>query len=501
MDIKTRSGSVLNFKSDAAMFTVFEDKRPALLGALSEADKALGGVISRAFEKGEFTGKKDEVIFFHCGAAFPGGPERIIVAGLGKKERFSPDAVMSAAGVSAATARGLNLKEIAVDAMPPEGVSLKDFGSLWTQGALLGLYTFTTFKTPDPHKKDLSKIVLITPDRASEKEALSGVAVGKVIAESVAFARDMINTPANEMTPTVMAERAREVAREFSLKLKVMDVAECKKLGMGAFLGVASGSKQPAKFIVVEYGGGTKKAKPVVIIGKGITFDSGGISIKPVEGMEKMKYDMAGGAAVIAAIRAAAGLKLPVNLVAIVPATENMPDGAALKPGDVVKAMNGKTIEIISTDAEGRLVLSDALCYAKRYKPGLVIDIATLTGACVIALGDLAIGLMGNDAALIDEVRRSGDAVNERLWELPMWDEYLDRMKGDVTDLKNVGGRAAATVTAGKFLQEFVDGFPWAHLDIAGTAWEEKGKPYVPKGATAVGVRLLVEFLRNHRNV
>ena len=211
--------------------------------------------------------------------------------------------------------------------------------------------------------------------------------------------------------------------------------------------------------------------------------------------MEKMKYDMAGAGAVIAAIRCAAALKLPLNVVAIAPCSENMPGGAALKPGDVVRAMNGKTIEIISTDAEGRLVLADALCYAKRYKPKAVIDFATLTGACVIALGDLAIGLMGNDRELIEDVRDAGEAVKERAWELPMWDEFLDYMKGDVTDLKNVGGRRAMTVAAGKFLQEFVD-YPWVHFDIAGTAWEEKGKPYCPKGATAVGVRLLVEFLK-----
>jgi leucyl aminopeptidase len=266
---------------------------------------------------------------------------------------------------------------------------------------------------------------------------------------------------------------------------------------MGSFLGVAQGSEQPAKFIVLEYKGGKKADKPVVIVGKAITFDSGGISLKPTEGMEKMKYDMAGGAAVIGAVRAAAALRLPVNLVGIVPASENLPSGKAAKPGDVLTAMNGKTIEIISTDAEGRLVLADALVYAyKNYDPKAVIDIATLTGACVIALGDLAIGLMSTDDKLAKDVLKAGDAVQERLWQLPMWDEFLDAMKGSVTDLKNVGGRSAATVTAGKFLQEFTGKAPWAHLDIAGTAWEEKSHPYRPKGARGTGVRLIVEYLK-----
>jgi leucyl aminopeptidase len=494
MDIKIKKGSILSEKSDAAIFAVFEDEKPS--GALAEIDGRLNGVISSSLKSGEFTGKKDETIFFHD--ASKTGPSRIILAGLGKRDKFTPDNLMRAAGASASLARKLGLKDIAVSGEASEGLTDHEFASLWSQGALLALYNFDTFKKPDLNKKSLKSLTFMATDRDMESAFKKGAAEGKIIAESINFAKDMINAPANEMTPSVMASRAKTAAKDVGLKIKVLEADECRKLGMGSYLGVAKGSKEPPKFIVLEYSGrkrGRGGKAPYIIVGKGITFDSGGISIKPSEGMEKMKYDMAGAGAVIAAIRCAAALKLPLDIVAITPCSENLPGGAALKPGDVVRAINGKTIEIISTDAEGRLVLADALCYAQKYKPAAVIDVATLTGACVIALGDLAIGLMGNDRALIDDVRDAGEAVNERAWELPMWDEFLEYMKGDVTDLKNVGGRKAMTVAAGKFLQEFVD-YPWVHLDIAGTAWEEKGKPYCPKGATAVGVRLLVEFLR-----
>ncbi len=494
MDIKIKRGSVSSEKSDAAVFTLFEGERPD--GALAEIDDMQGGVISRTIASGEFTGKRDETALFHL--VSKAGPARVILAGLGKRDKFTPDNLMRAAGAAAGLARKSGFREISADASLPE-ISSRDFASIFSQGALMALYDFNKFKSAEKNKKEIKTLTFFTEDKAEEAALKKGAAEGRIIADSVNFAKDMINAPANEMTPSVMASRAKAAAKDVGLKLKVLDEDDCHKLGMGAFLGVAKGSKQPPKFIVLEYSGGKKSESPFVIIGKGITFDSGGISIKPSEGMEKMKYDMAGAGAVIAAIRCAAALKLPVNLVAIAPCTENMPGGAALKPGDMVRAMNGKTIEIISTDAEGRLVLADALCYAARYRPRAVIDIATLTGACVIALGDFAIGLMGNDKELTGEIIKAGESANERAWELPMWDEYLDAMKGDVTDLRNVGGRKAATVTAGKFLQEFVD-YPWAHLDIAGTAWEEKGRPYCPKGATAIGVRLIVEFLRGNGN-
>ena len=266
---------------------------------------------------------------------------------------------------------------------------------------------------------------------------------------------------------------------------------------MGAYLSVAKGSNEPPKFIVLEYKGA--KGRPLVLIGKSITFDSGGISLKPADGMEKMKYDMAGGAAVLGVIKAASELKLPVNLVGILPATENLPGGSATKPGDIVKSITGKTVEIINTDAEGRLVLADAIGYAKRFNPGAIIDIATLTGACSIALGSEAMAMMGNDRGLMDKIKKSAGNTYERVWEMPLFDEYREYIKSDIAEIKNTGGKNGSLVTAAYFLYEFAEKTPWVHLDIAGTAWAEKDKPYIPKGASGIGVRLVMDLLKNFK--
>ncbi|HNV64783.1 MAG TPA: leucyl aminopeptidase, partial [Smithellaceae bacterium] len=268
------------------------------------------------------------------------------------------------------------------------------------------------------------------------------------------------------------------------------------KLGMNALLGVASGSAQEPKFIILEYSGGKKGNAPIVLVGKGLTFDSGGISIKPAEKMDEMKTDMSGGAAVIGAVMAAADLRLPLNVVGLIPATENMPGGSALKPGDILKSYSGKTIEIVNTDAEGRLILADALSYASKFKPQAIIDIATLTGACVVALGDDVIGMLGTDEKLKSEISQAARESGELVWELPLWDIYSEQIKSDIADYKNSGGRAAGTITAAMFLSKFVGDFPWVHLDIAGPAWFEKDRPYIPKGASGIPVRLLVEFLK-----
>jgi len=282
-----------------------------------------------------------------------------------------------------------------------------------------------------------------------------------------------------------------------SLKKKVFDNRKMEKLAMTALLSVARGSMEPAKFIILEYSGARSAKKPYVIVGKGITFDSGGIYLNPEDKMEEMKSDMSGGAAVLAVIKAAAELGLPLNLVGLVPATENMPGGRAFKPGDVLWSMSGKTIEVISTDAEGRLILADALTYAGRFKPRAIIDVATLTGACIIALGDDVIGMMGTDDALKHDLQRAAGETGEKLWELPIWDDYAELIKSDVADMKNTGGRAGGAITAAIFLGKFVGDAPWVHLDIAGPAWLSKDKPYIPRGASAVGVRLLVRFLRD----
>ena len=294
------------------------------------------------------------------------------------------------------------------------------------------------------------------------------------------------------MTPTEIAKAASSL-RSKKLSVRVLDRKDAKKLGMGSFLAVARGSKEEPRFIVLDYKGAA--GAPVVLIGKSITFDSGGISLKPSEGMEKMKYDMAGGAAVLGVMKAVSDLRLPVHIIGILPATENLPGGSATKPGDVVKSLSGKTIEIINTDAEGRLVVADAIAYAKRLKPKAIIDIATLTGACLIAFGNEAIAMMGNDRKLLDALKKSGENTYERVWEMPLFEEYKEYLKSDIADIRNIGGRNGGLVTAAYFLYEFAGDTPWVHLDIAGTAWTEKDKPYVPKGATGIGTRLIFDII------
>ena len=318
---------------------------------------------------------------------------------------------------------------------------------------------------------------------------------GKVLAEAAILARDMINEPANVMTPTRIAEIAQQVAQEGGLGIKVLERAQMEELGMGALLGVARGSDQPPKFIVLEYSGdpGTP-SNNIGLVGKGITFDTGGISIKPAAGMEDMKGDMAGAASVVGAMQAISQLKPTINVTGIIAATENMPGGSAQRPGDVVRSMSGKTIEVINTDAEGRLVLADALIYARQMGITRLVDIATLTGAMVVALGHACSGVMGNDQELIDQTIKAGQSTGERIWQLPMYDDYKDQIKSNVADIKNTGGRAAGSITAAQFLAEFAETTPWAHLDIAGTYFSDKDKGYLVKGGTGVPTRTLVNL-------
>jgi leucyl aminopeptidase len=312
----------------------------------------------------------------------------------------------------------------------------------------------------------------------------------------VVVARDLVNSPGNNKSPPYLAEQAQIAANESTLKCKILGQKDLAKEGFGALLGVAQGSVREPHLIILEHHGGSKNEAPVALVGKGVTFDSGGISLKPGEKMDEMKMDMAGGAAVIGTMLAAALLELPVNLVGIVPTVENMPSGTAYRPGDILTSLSGQTIEVLNTDAEGRLILADALTYVKRYDPKLVIDLATMTGACIIALGHHASAVLGNDEKLVQSLLNAGEESGERLWQLPLWDDYDQQIKSDVADVKNTGGRPAGTITAAAFLKKFASDFRWAHLDIAGTAWRDQGQPYTPKGGTGVGVRMLVAFLQ-----
>ena len=364
-------------------------------------------------------------------------------------------------------------------------------------GLLLGVYEFNELKTRERDKiKEIGEGILLGETPEEIKGIGDGAKAGRIISEAVYMARDLVNGPSNRVTPTVLAEKAEEIARTHGLEIQVLEGSQADALGMGAFAAVARGSHEPAKFITLEYNKG-QAFDTIALVGKGITFDSGGISLKPSEGMERMKDDMSGAAAVLGAVEVAVRLQLPLRLVGIIPATENLPGGKAYKPGDVLKTLSGQTVEVISTDAEGRLILCDALTYSLRYQPKAILDLATLTGACVIALGNYVSGIMGNDEALLKRVEEASARTGEKVWRLPLWDEYFDYLKSDTADFRNVGTRAAGAIIGGIFLSKFVEKIPWVHIDIAGPASIEKDRPYVPKGGTGFGVRLLVQMLRD----
>ncbi len=495
MKIIVKTGRLEKFRTAAAVLPVFEggdqDK------AVERMDTALGGIISRILKRGDFTPKPGSIhLLSHGGKT---GAERIVLAGLGKKQDLTVERLRQAAGKALPAARAAGAGD-AVFVLDGIGIDPREAGQAVAEGSMLGLYRFLKYKTTEDNgpRKDLRSLTLLT-EKASVVPALrQGVSTGEEIAGSTAMVRDMVNSPSADMTPTAIAGIARRIAQASRLKLTVLDRKQMQKLGMGALLGVASGSVQPPKFIILEYRNGGKKPF-IALVGKAITFDSGGISLKPGENMDRMKDDMSGGAAVLGALRNAAALRLPLNIVGLVPATENMPSGSAYKPGDVLRTMSGKTIEVLNTDAEGRLILSDALAYACRYKPAAIIDIATLTGACRIALGQEASGMLGNNDKLKERVKAAGERTGERVWELPLWDGYCELIKSDIADMKNTGGRDGGVITAACLLSKFVEKYPWVHLDIAATAWTDKDRPYSPKGATGIGARLLTQFLRDFR--
>ena len=465
----------------------------SVVASLSELDRATGGIVARAITSGDFKGKRDDTTLL-----YPSGikAQRVLLVGLGKAGDVTRNSIRRAAAIAAKRARGLGARQfafaVAVEAR--NGVAAGDLGQVIVEGAAQGAWTFTELKAAsDDPKPDLETVAVVS-DQKEEKAIAAGERLGEAIAAGHYLTRYLQMQPGNVCTPSYLADRAKELADQYGFKLTVLDRAKLAQEGMGALLAVAQGSAQEPRLIVLEYRG-SGDAAPIALIGKGVTFDSGGISIKPAQNMEDMKYDMSGAAAVLGTFEALGRFKPKINVVGIVPATENLPSGTAVKPGDVVKSHLGKTIEIVNTDAEGRLILCDALSYVRRFKPAAVIDIATLTGAVVVALGQVAIGAMANDDALAAEVREAGERAGERCWPLPLWDEYRDLLKSDIADVKNSGGRGAGSIAGGWFLREFVEGFPWVHLDIAGTAYTDGEAPHQAKGPTAVGVRLFSEFI------
>jgi leucyl aminopeptidase len=450
-----------------------------------------------AFSGGDFTGTEGETVLLYASGEL--AAPRLLLVGLGDRSSFTLEKLRRTAAIVAKRIRSLRIREAAFALPCPEGVSIEGSARSAAEGAVLGAYRFTRYKTdgaeaePAEEDSELDSFELVLGDLADEAAASRGVDVGVKVAAGTLLARDLANEPSNAATPEYLATKAREISEKYSMEAKVLDRAGIEEEGLVGLATVGRAAENEPRFIVLEHRKGTDAA-PIVLVGKAVTFDSGGISIKPSSGMEDMKFDMSGGAAVLGAMEAVGALDLPLNVVALVPATENLPGGGAFKPGDVLRMHSGKTVEILTTDAEGRLILADALSYARRYEPAAVVDCATLTGACYVALGDHASGLMGNDEDLIAEVQAVGETTGERAWPLPLFDEYTEQIKGDVADIKNSGGRYGGALTAGAFLKEFAD-YPWAHLDIAGTAYGKKGNAYTPKGATGVPARLLVEFL------
>lgn len=494
MKINVLAGKIEKHRTDAAIILIFENEKP---GRTAErVDKALGGMISRLIRKGDFRPKTGAIHLLYPEGRLPA--VRLLLVGLGKRSEFTNNRLRQAAGKAAPSLRSAGAQGITI-VTDGIGLDAEELGQALTEGSVLGLYRFLKYKTSEESdlKKDLRTITLLTDSSRAVKAMQKGVKAGEAIAQSTVMVRDMVSSPPVDKTPAIIASKAKEIARQFGLKVQVLEKDHMRKLGMGALLAVASGSAQLPKFVIIEYRKGGRKPF-IALVGKTITFDSGGISIKPAENMDKMKDDMSGGAAVLGAIRNAAALRLPLNIVGLLPVTENMPSGSAYKPGDVLRTLSGQTIEILNTDAEGRLILSDALTYACRYKPAVIVDIATLTGACGIALGHEAIGMLGTDDRFKQKMRAAGDRTGERVWELPLWEEYYEQIKSDIADMKNTGGRAGGVITAAALLSKFVQKFPWVHLDIAAMAWTEKERPYTPKGATGIGVRLLTQFLRDY---
>jgi leucyl aminopeptidase len=467
-------------------------------GELAALDDATSGALGRAIQRRDFRGGRDETLLLGGGAA---GVQRVLLVGIGPLAADLKPGERAVRIRRAATLAGRQANKIGVGAVAFYGATSDAIAEAAVIGLAMGAWDWKETKSPVPEtdqRAPLTSITIIARDMPSGTKAAveRGVKQGQALAEGYALARRLGMLPGNICTPDYLADTARDIAKRFGMKVTVLGRKEMQAEKMGSFLSVAQGTSQDPKLIALEYNKGKAGTQPIALVGKGLCFDSGGISIKPAAGMEWMKFDMCGAAGVLGAMEAIARLELPINVVGLIGSTTNMPSGEAVKPGDVVQASNGKFIEIINTDAEGRLVLADVLTYAKRFSPSAVVDAATLTGACVIALGHTATGVMGNDEKVIQEVLDAAKKCGEPGWPLPMWDDFKELIKSDVADIKNSGGRPAGTITAALFLQEFAEGYPWVHLDIAGTAYTEADLGTIPRGPTGVPVGTFVEFVR-----
>ena len=478
--------------------TQLEGEKRRLPARVNALDRALGGRISTVLDSGDFRGAPGQQLLLYPGDDLPA--KRLLLIGLGKETKIDADTLRSLAGTVVKEARSRRATKVQLAAPAVRRVKAPAAAQALAEGAVLGAYRYDDFKEPgEDAPPEVAALQLSFEKSTDLRGARAAVKRGVILAESQNVARDLSNAPGNTLPPAALAREAQKVAKQVGLKVKVLGPAELKKRKMEAILAVGAGSANPPRLIALEHvpSRKPKKGEAICFVGKGVTFDSGGISIKPSAGMDEMKHDMSGAAAVVGALRACALLNVPYYVVGIIGAAENMPSGTAYRPGDVVKAASGKTIEVLNTDAEGRVVLADAFHYAKtEYEPQVMVDLATLTGACVVALGRWATGAFGNNDKLVERLRKAGDAVGERVWPMPLLDGHRKAVKSEIADVKNTGaGREAGASTAAAFLDAFVGDTPWVHLDIAGTGWSGRSGAYQPRGATGVGVRLLVELL------
>ena len=488
MQFSTKRGAPEMRATPCIAVGVYADRK--LSAAANALDRAAEGALGEVLRRGDMEGKLGATLLLYRVAGI--AAERVLLVGLGTEADFGEREYREAAraAVKAAQETGAGMLTLCFTDIRAgrrdAGWKARQVAQVATECA----YRFDAMKSKKTDPRPLAHVELLAAARDAAAAA-RGLRQGEAIGAGVSLAKDLGNLPGNVCTPTFLAEQAKKIAKEWKLGVDVLERRDMEKLGMGSLLSVAQGSRQPPKMIVLHYAGGAKKAKPVVLVGKGITFDTGGISLKPGAEMDEMKFDMCGAASVLGALRACAEMKLKLNVVGIIPTTENMPGGAATKPGDIVTSMSGQTIEVLNTDAEGRLILCDALTYAERFEPEAVVDIATLTGACVIALGHVASGLYSNKDALARELLAAGDDAYDRAWHMPLWDDYQEQLKSNFADMANIGGRPAGSITAACFLSRYAKKFDWAHLDIAGTAWKS-GKD---KGSTGRPVALLASFL------
>ena len=502
MELKVAKGSLIDVEADCAVVGVYQGMLEAPLpGAAGPVDEALDGQISALIEDGEIRGKPGEITIIHTQGRI--SPRRVMVVGGGPVDKADANLLRRLAADVVRRARSNGYKHMTAFRPAAHYLNAVDAAQASAEGALLGSYRITANadEQDDDKGRELESVTFLIEDDADLPELDRGLDRGAIIAEAVALARDLANEPANRMTPTILAQRAQDAADAAGVTFTNLSVGEITEMGMGGLLGVTAGSHEPPAFIILEHKGDPDNTRPTVaLIGKGVTFDSGGISIKPSANMSAMKGDMAGGAAVIGALQAIGRLGLPINVTGLVPATENLPGGGATKPGDVLTAMNGKTMEVENTDAEGRLILADALSYANNKGMTPLIDVATLTGAIRVALGNVAMGLFANDDDVARRLQDASEATGEKMWRMPLWDDYKEQIKSSVATVKNTGGQPAGSITAAKFLQEFAEETPWAHLDIASVSATDRERGWQTRGATGQPVRTLVRLVEDMLN-